>query len=71
MKIKSTFVRDWPPRFKLKSWQDRRVAAINRISERRGSDANPDSPYWDEYCKIMSSEHCKNKKEYKEKYKND
>ena len=50
MKIKSTFVRDWPPRFKLKSWQDRRVAAINRISERRGIDCNPDNPYWDEYC---------------------
>ena len=32
---------------------------------------NPDNPYWDEYCKIMSSEHCENKKEYKEKYKND
>ena len=54
-----------------KSWQDRRIAAINRISKKRNLPSNPDSPYWDEYCKIMDSSYCKNKKEYKEKYKND
>mgnify|MGYP001190574410 CR=1 FL=1 len=54
-----------------KSWQDLRIAAINRISKKRNLPSNPDSPYWDEYCKIMDSSHCKNKKEYKEKYKND
>ena len=55
---------------KVKSWQDLRIAAINRIS-RKNLPSDPNSPYWDEYCKIMSSAHCETKKEYKEKYKND
>ena len=71
MKIKTLFVRDWPPRFKLKSWQDLRIAAINKISENKNIDCDPSNPYWDEYCKIMSSAHCETKKEYKDKYKND
>ena len=52
-----------------KSWKDLRIAAINRVSERKGYPSNPDNPYWDEYCKIMSSDGCKTKKEYKKKYK--
>ena len=53
-----------------KNWKDLRIAAINRISKKRNLPSDPSSPYWDEYCRIMDSNHCKTKKEYKEKYKN-
>ena len=53
------------------SWQDKRVAAINRWSEKKGIGCSDSSPYFDEYCDIIHSK-ANNKKEYKiERIKNE
>ena len=53
------------------SWQDKRVAAINRWSKQRGINCSDMNPYFDEYDAIIHSQ-SKNKKEYKiERTKND
>ena len=46
------------------SWQDKRVAAITRWSNRRGIPCSDTNPYFNEYCDIIHSK-AKNKKEYK------
>ena len=46
------------------SWQDKRVAAINRWSKQRGINCSDMNPYFDEYDAIIHSQ-AKNKKEYK------
>ena len=46
------------------SWQDKRVAAINRWSEKKGIGCSDSSPYFDEYNAILDSE-ASSKKEYK------
>ena len=46
------------------SWQDKRVAAINRWSEKKGVPCSDMNPYFDEYDAIIHSQ-AKNKKEYK------
>ena len=46
------------------SWQDKRVAAINRLSKKRGVPCSDMSPYFDEYNAILDSE-ASSKKEYK------
>ena len=46
------------------SWQDKRVAAITRWSNRRGIPCSDTNPYFNEYCDIIHSKE-KNKKEYK------
>ena len=46
------------------SWQDKRVAAINRWSEKRRIPCSYNNPYFDEYCDIIHSK-ANNKKEYK------
>ena len=53
------------------SWQDKRVAAINRWSKKRGVPCSDNNPYFDEYDAIIHSQ-AKNKKEYKiERIKNE
>ena len=46
------------------SWQDKRVAAINRWSKKKGIPCSDTSPYFNEYNAILNSK-AKNKKEYK------
>ena len=46
------------------SWQDKRVAAITRWSNRRGIPCSDTNPYFDEYCDIIHSK-ASIKKEYK------
>ena len=46
------------------SWQDKRVAAINRWSKQRGINCSDMNPYFDEYNAILDSE-ASSKKEYK------
>lgn len=46
------------------SWQDKRVAAITRWSNKRGIPCSDMNPYFDEYCDIIHSK-ASNKKEYK------
>ena len=46
------------------SWQDKRVAAINRWSKKRRIPCSDNNPYFDEYDAIIHSQ-AKNKKEYK------
>ena len=46
------------------SWQDKRVAAINRWSKKRGIPCSDTSPYFYEYNAILNSK-ANNKKEYK------
>ena len=43
------------------SWQDKRVAAINRWSKKRGIPCSDTSPYFDEYNAILNSK-ANNKK---------
>ena len=53
------------------SWQDKRVAAINRWSKKRGIPCSDNNPYFDEYDATIRSQ-AKNKKEYKiERIKNE
>ena len=47
-----------------KSWSERRVDAINRITKRKGYPASDNNPFFDEYIAIGNSK-AKNKKEYK------
>ena len=37
------------------SWQDKRVAAITRWSNRRGIPCSDTNPYFDEFCDIIHS----------------
>ena len=46
------------------SWQDKRVAAINRWSKKRGIPCSDNNPYFNEYNAILDSE-ASSKKEYK------
>ena len=46
------------------SWQDKRVAAINRWSKKRGLNCSDMNPYFDEYNAILDSK-ASSKKEYK------
>ena len=46
------------------SWQDKRVAAINRWSKQRGINCSDMNPYFDEYNAILDSK-ASSKKEYK------
>ena len=46
------------------SWQDKRVAAINRWSKKKGIGCSDSSPYFNEYNAILNSK-ANNKKEYK------
>ena len=46
------------------SWQDKRVAAINRWSKKRRIPCSDNNPYFDEYHAILDSE-ASSKKEYK------
>ena len=46
------------------SWQDKRVAAITRWSNKRGIPCSDNNPYFDEYNAILNSK-ANNKKEYK------
>ena len=48
----------------IRSWQDKRVAAINRWSKQRGINCSDMNPNFDEYDAIIHSQ-AKNKKEYK------
>ena len=50
------------------SWQDKRIAAINRISIRRAYIFNDNNIYFREYQNILNSK-AKNKKEYKKQKK--
>ena len=53
------------------SWQDKRVAAINRWSKKRRIPCSDNNPYFNEYDAIIHSR-AKNKKEYKlERIKNE
>ena len=53
------------------SWQDKRVAAINRWSKKRRIPCSDINPYFNEYDAIIHSR-AKNKKEYKlERIKNE
>tara|TARA_R100001530_G_C4204365_1_gene125642 strand:- start:258 stop:437 length:180 start_codon:yes stop_codon:yes gene_type:complete len=45
------------------NWKDRRIAAINRISIRRGIGTHDANPYFEEWRNILNSK-AKNKKEY-------
>ncbi len=46
------------------SWQDKRVAAINRWNKKRRIPCSDTSPYFNEYNAILNSK-ANNKKEYK------
>ena len=46
------------------SWQDKRIAAINRWSKRKGINCSDMNPYFDEYNAILDSK-ASSKKEYK------
>ena len=46
------------------SWQDKRVAAINRWSKKKGIPCSDNNPYFDEYNAILDSK-ASSKKEYK------
>jgi len=46
------------------SWQDKRVAAINRWNKKRRIPCSDTSPYFNEYIAILNSK-ANNKKEYK------
>ena len=37
-------------------WKDKRIEAINRITERKNLTCSPDSPYFDEVIDIYNSE---------------
>jgi hypothetical protein len=52
--------------FKIKkSWDTRRVDAINRLSKKRGYPCSDNNPFFDEYIAIQNSK-AKTKREYKE-----
>tara|TARA_R110002074_G_scaffold273235_1_gene444829 strand:- start:361 stop:537 length:177 start_codon:yes stop_codon:yes gene_type:complete len=46
------------------SWQDKRIAAINRWSKRKGINCSDMNPYFDEYNAILDSK-ASSKKKYK------
>ena len=46
------------------SWQDKRIAAINRWSKKRKVTCSDMNPYFNEYNAILDSK-ASNKKEYK------
>ena len=50
------------------SWKDRRVAAINRVSLRKGWSSSENNPYFEEYTMIMD-DNIKTKKQLKEELK--
>ena len=55
---------------KIITWQERRIAAINRWSKSRGIPCSDLNPYFNEYDAILSSQ-AKTNKQYKgEKYDN-
>jgi len=55
----------------MTTWQDKRVAAINRWSKKRRIPCSDNNPYFNEYCDILHSK-ANNKKEYKlERKKNE
>ena len=50
------------------SWKDKRVAAINRLSDSKGWTCSENNPYFEEYTMIMD-ENIKTKKQLKEELK--
>ena len=50
---------------KSKSWSERRVDAINKLSKKKGYPSSDIIPFFDEYIAILNSK-AKTKKEYKE-----
>lgn len=46
------------------AWKNRRIAAINRVSKRRGWKTSDTNPFFEEYIFICNSR-SSNKKEYK------
>ena len=46
------------------NWQERRIAAINRWSKRKGINCSDMNPYFDEYNAILDSK-ASSKKKYK------
>ena len=50
---------------KSKSWSERRVDAINRLSKKKGYPSSDVNPLFDEYIAILNTK-AKTKKEYKE-----
>jgi len=51
---------------KIVTWQDKRIAAINRWSKSKGIDCSDINPYFNEYHDILNSQ-AKTKKQYKGK----
>lgn len=50
------------------SWKDKRVAAINRLSDKKGWTCSENNPYFEEYTMIMD-DNIKTKKQLKEELK--
>jgi hypothetical protein len=52
-------------KLRRKDWKDRRVAAINRISEKKGWSCSENNPYFEQYTVIMNP-NIKTKQQCKE-----
>ena len=50
------------------SWKDKRVAAINKLSDKKGWTCSENNPYFEEYTLIMD-DNIKTKKQLKEELK--
>jgi|TARA_R100000081_G_C4720411_1_gene117735 hypothetical protein len=50
------------------SWKDKRVAAINKLSDKKGWTCSENNPYFEEYTMIMD-DNIKTKKQLKEELK--
>ena len=50
------------------SWKDKRVAAINKLSDKKGWTCSENNPYFEEYTMIMD-DNIRTKKQLKEELK--
>lgn len=51
------------------SWKDRRIAAINKLSNKRGHIFDESNPWFDQWIAILDSK-AKTLKQFKEEWKN-
>jgi hypothetical protein len=56
--------------YKKNSWKDKRIAAINRLSNHKGLECNDNNPYFEQYnaiCNSNAKSLLKFKQQWKEK----
>jgi hypothetical protein len=55
--------------YKKNSWKDKRIAAINKLSNKRGHIFDETNPWFDQWIAILASK-AKTIKQFKEEWKN-